>query len=565
MTKFIRLTAVFMAILVGVLCCACNAPAPDVSQAVSQIEVIENNDIVVLYTNDIHSAFETDIGFSGLSAYKKLVLEKTPYVTLVDCGDAIQGEVIGAVSKGEYIVDIMNKVGYDLAVLGNHEFDYGMDRLTQLIEHANHSYLACNITYSGGSVNKLASVKPYEIKEYGETAVAFIGVSTPETTTSTSPTSFMEDGEFVYGFSAGEEGKLLYNTVQGYIDECKSKGADYIVLMTHLGDVAEQNYTSVDLINNTTGVDVVLDGHSHNTIPTRIELNKDGEEVILSSTGTKFANFGQLVITANGYITAGLISEYTQKDAELDGDVAKIKELYEAEVNKVIGSSSIDLSCYDENGIRLVRNRETAIANLCADAYRYVTGADVALVNGGGVRENIKKGELTYADIIAVHPFGNMLCVVEATGQEILDSLEIASRATQSEYSKDGYALGEEGSFQQVSGLKYTIDTTIPSGVIFDENAMFKEFTGERRVKNVSVLNSDGDYVPIDPNKIYTVASHNHLIKSSGGGITQFSDNKLLVDEALSDYQVLITYISEYLGGNIGEEYASPEGRITVN
>lgn len=561
MRKFSSFISMFLVLAMCILCISCGE-----SHECREAETpLTQNDIVVLFTNDVHCAFETEIGFSGLSSYKKLVQKQTPYVTLVDCGDAVQGEVIGTISKGEYIVDMMNNVGYDIAIFGNHEFDYGMERLKYLVDKSNATYIGCNLTYNGSGENALSAVKPYKIIEYGETAVAYIGVTTPETLTSSTPTYFMENGEFVYGFTAGNEGKDLYNCVQGYVDECKELGADYVVLLTHLGDVEESvPYTSVDVIKNTSGIDAVLDGHAHNTIPSRIEFNKDGESVTLASTGTKFANIGQLVITSSGYVTAGLISDYNEKDSETDKYISEIKALYEGEMNKVVGSSDVLLSCTDKNGIRLVRNRETAIGNLCADAYRYATGADVALVNGGGVRADIPAGDITYADIIAVHPFGNMLCVVEATGQEILDSLEIASRAAQSVYEEDGYAVGEEGSFQSVSGLKYTIDTSIPSGVVFDENGMFLEFTGDRRVKDVYVLDDSGNYLSLDPQKTYTVASHNYLIKSSGGGITQFSDNKLLIDEGISDYQVLINYIVEGLGGNLGDKYSAPEGRITI-
>ena len=569
MRKINRLIAFLLALVTASFFCACNASFQLDFTGAGDSESSDGNytteDIVVLYTNDIHCAFETDIGFSGLSSFKKLAFEKTPYVTLVDVGDAIQGEVIGTISKGEYITDMMNKTGYDLAVLGNHEFDYGMEQLKYIIGKSNHNYLGCNLTYSGSGENLLSDVKPYQIIEYGETAVAYIGVSTPETLTSSTPTYFMENGEFVYGFTAGNDGKDLYACVQGYIDECLGLGADYVIILSHLGDIEESApYTSVDLIKNTTGIDAVIDGHAHNTIPSRIERDKDGSAVLLSSTGTKFANIGQLVISSNGYITAGLISDYDEKDTELDNYIASLKVSYEEEMNTVVGYSDITLSCSDSEGIRLVRTRETAIGNLCADAYRYVTGADVALVNGGGIRADIAEGNITYADIIAVHPFGNTMCMVEATGQEILDSLEIASRAARDVYSEDGYAVGEEGSFQSVSGLKYTIDTSIESGVVFDENGMFLEFTGERRVKDVLIIDDNGEYVPLEPDAVYTVASHNYLIKSSGGGITQFSDNELLINEGMSDYQVLITYIVDCLGGNIGEVYSDIEGRITI-
>lgn len=522
-------------------------------------------DIVVLYTNDIHCGFEDHIGYAGLAAYHSSVAKKTPYVTLVDLGDAIQGDVIGTVSKGEYIIDMMNEVGYDLAILGNHEFDYGIDRLRELIDQSEATYLGCNLTYTGSGENKLSAVKPYEILSYGNTDVAYIGVTTPETTTSSTPSYFQENGEFVYGFTGGTTTDDFYACVQAYVDECLEKGAEYVVILSHIGDDQEESlYNSVDLIRNTTGIDVVLDAHAHSEISSRVEENKNGEDVLLSSTGTKLANIGQLVITADGYISTGLISSYSQKDADTDAYIQTIKSSYEADMNRVVTTSDITLSCYAADGARLVRNRETAIGNLCADAYRAISGADISLVNGGGIRADIEKGDITYGDIITVHPFGNMLCMVKASGQEILDSLEIASRATKAEYSENGNAVGEDGSFQHVSGLRYTIDTTVESTVVFDENGMFVAVTGARRVCDVYVLNPNGEYEPLDPEKIYTVASHNYLLKDSGGGITVFADNELLIDEGMADYQVLITYIESLPKGTLEDSYSHTEGRITV-
>lgn len=525
----------------------------------------KTEDIVILYTNDVHCGIEGEIGYSGLVAYKNSVLEKTPYVTLVDCGDAIQGEIIGTLSKGQYIIDIMNEVGYEFAVLGNHEFDYGIDQLSQLISSADMKYLGCNLNYTGKQKNKLSQVKPYEIKRYGDKKVAFIGVATPETPTSSTPSYFMEDGEFVYDFMGGEEGALLYECVQQYVDECRNAGADYVVVLSHLGDMEESDYVSSgDLIANTTGIDVVLDGHAHSVISSCVKENKQGEEVILSSTGTKLTNIGQLIITGNGYISTGLISNYEKKDEATSEMIAEIQESYEAQKNQVVASSDITLSTTTEDGVRLVRSRETAIGNLCADAYRIMLDADIGLVNGGGIRADLTKGDITYADIIEIHPFGNMLCVVEATGQEIIDCLEIASCDTLAIYEEDGVAVGENGSFQSVSGLKYTIDTSVESSVVFDENGMFSSVDGKYRVQDVYVMNDVGEYEQIDPKATYTVASHNHLIKDSGGGITQFVDNKLLIDEGVLDYQVLIDYITEYLNGNLSKNYSDIEGRITI-
>lgn len=524
-------------------------------------------DIVILFTNDVHCGIEDEIGYAGLAAYEAACLRKTPHVTLIDGGDAIQGDVIGAVSRGEYIVDIMNRMGYDYAILGNHEFDYGMEQLGMLLDKAEAQYLAANITYTGEGEGVLPELAPYALESYGDTTVAFIGVTTPWSTTSSRPTNFMdENGEFVYDFHAGDAGLELYALVQEYVEECRAAGADYVVLLTHLGDTEERSpYSSVELIENTTGVDAVLDGHAHSVIPTRIVADKAGEEVVLLSTGTKLSNIGQLVITPSGGIYGGLVSGYEGRDAGVDSYVQDIKALYEMEVEQVVGRSDVTLSGYDAAGHRLVRCRETTIGNFCADAYRAITGADIAVVNGGGVRADLPTGDITYADIIAVHPYGNTLCMVEATGQEILDALEMASRFTTAEYAGEDGTQGEDGSFLSVSGLRYTIDTAVETTVVMDEDDMFLEVAGARRVKDAEVLNDEtGVYESIDPAATYTFASHNYIIKDAGGGQNMFMDNVLLMDEALLDYEVLITYLAELPEGELAARYSDVEGRITI-
>ncbi len=517
-------------------------------------------DIVVLYTNDVHCGIDENIGYAGLAAYKAMMEKEGNNVVLVDAGDAIQGDVIGTVSRGSYLVDIMNEVGYDYAVFGNHEFDYGMDRIHELIEKADAQYLNATITYSGKGENLLSDSVAYVIDRFGYLDVAFIGVSTPETLTKSTPKYFMEDGEFVYSFAAGEE---LYATVQNYVDEVRDLGADVVILITHLGveEDSEPN-RSYDLIANTTGVDAVIDAHSHTVMAGEKVKNKDGKDVILTQTGTKLQNIGKMVIKADGSITTELISE-VDKDAEFTAYIDSIKAEYEEELNKTVARSDVELAIKDESGARTVRNQETAIGDLCADAYRYVSGADIAFVNGGGIRAAIHKGDITTANIISVHPYGNMLCMCYATGQEILDALELGSMNTKLEKAEGGNAVGESGGFLQVSGLKYTIDSSIPSSVVKDADGLFVEVAGERRVKDVMV-EENGEWVAIDPEKTYTLACHNYKLQDMGDGYTMFADNVFILDKTMIDNQVLITYIRDALGGVIGEEYAAPQGRITT-
>lgn len=553
LSKFIALLLVFAA-FVSVLggCALSNA----------------QSEIVVLYTNDVHCAVDSEdggIGYAALAAYKSRLEEKNPNVVLVDCGDALQGEAIGTLSEGEYIVDIMNEVGYDFAAVGNHEFDYGMERLSYLIDRSNAEYLSCNIRYTGAGESAMPEFAPYSIATYGNTDVAFIGVSTPESVTKSEPQYFMDDtGEVVYDFYGGS-GEELYSRVQETVDQCREEGADYVIVLAHLGDdEGSEPFRSTDLIAGTNGIDAVLDGHSHSEISCDMIENKDGEPVPLSSTGTGFENIGRLTISPSGDISTGLIGSYPETDSEVDAYITDIQSRFESDLNRVVGRSETALSVSSPDGVRLVRSRETNIGDFCADAYRAAGDADIAIVNGGGIRADLPAGDITYGNILDVHPYGNMLTVVEATGQEILDALELGARSTMAETADGGEAIGESGGFLQVSGMRYTIDTSIESSVEVDENGMFVSCAGARRVKDVEVLQPDGSYAPLDPNATYTLASHNYLIREGGDGFNMFMDNNAVVEEGTVDYQILIDYINEDLGGVIGSDYADTQNRIIV-
>lgn len=525
----------------------------------------ESNDTIkILYTNDVHCGYTDNCGYTGLAYVKQSLQDAYNYVALVDCGDAIQGAAIGTVSYGEYIVDIMNEVGYDFAIFGNHEFDYGMDKLAERIEQANAQYLCSTVTYSGEKDgNKLAGAKPYEIVKYGKTKVAFIGVSTPESITKSTPTYFQDgEGNYIYDFATGEG---LYECVQSYVKEVRKKGADYVIVLAHLGiEEGSAPNLSTDLIANTTGIDVVIDGHSHSTVNCEYVENKVGKPVLLTQTGTKLENIGVLTIVPGKFAYSELV-QTTAHDAKIDLFIDAIDAEYKAALQIPFGKSEIELSINNADGARAVRNRETAIGDFCADAYRFVSGADVAFVNGGGIRATIAKGEINKEQLLAVHPYGNMLCVCEATGQEILDALEWGSKSTTKDANSGKTAYGESGGFLQVSGLKYTIDTSIPSSTTQDERGMFVSVNGPRRVKNVYVGSEETGWTPIDPNKTYTLACHDYKLKSMGDGYSMFADNNFIIDCAKIDNQVVIDYVTDFLGGVIpAAQYSAPQGRITV-
>jgi 5'-nucleotidase/UDP-sugar diphosphatase len=575
-----------------------------------------DRDIVVLYTNDVHCGVDENIGYAGLALYKKEMQSQTPYVTLVDAGDAIQGAPIGTLSDGGYLIDIMNKVGYDFAVPGNHEYDYGLPRFLELAGKLSCGYYSSNFMdlRTGSTV-----FAPYKMFTYGDTKVAFVGATTPESFTKSTPAYFQDgNGNYIYGFSEDENGQKLYNQIQSSVNSAKAEGANYVILVGHLGENGTTDrWTSDNVIKNTTGIDALIDGHSHEAYGKYVK-NKDGQDVLLTQTGTKLKEIGKLTLHTDGTISSELISQvpagagtsaYTVKNGDSLSRIAKRelgsygrwRDIYEANRDKikdpnvlvvgiqlvipgksavtadgkaidydtdmfikgiqaqynetlktVIGHTDVDLTVNDPaTGNRAVRSAETNLGDLSADAYRYVLGAEIGLSNGGGIRANIKAGNITYNDTLTVFPFGNMGCVAEVTGQQIKDALEMASRNCPK----------ENGGFLQVSGLTYTIDTSKASNVQLDEKDNFVKVNGAYRVSDIMVGGA-----PLDVNKTYTVASHNYMLKSAGDGMTMFKGSKIIRDEVMTDVDLLSTYIRSNLGGNVGADYANPvgQGRITI-
>ena len=522
-------------------------------------EPVFTQDVVVLFTSDVHCGVDQGFGYAGLAAVRDN-LAKTNHVLLVDNGDSIQGEPIGTMTTGESNIELMNAVGYDIATIGNHEFDYGMDRFLELTKKANFPYISANFMHNDELV-----FAPYVIKEFDGVKIAFVGITTPKTTTSSTPKYFQDEtGKFVYTFCQDETGEKLYAAVQKAVDDARAEGAAYVVAMAHLGIEGESApWMSTDVIANTTGINAVLDGHSHSILEQEKVKNKDGEEVLLAACGTKLQAIGYLRISAkDGSMATGLYKWDTSNAVSLpdliglDNEVAtKVNEAMDTlneKLGEVVAKSAVDLVISDpETDVRIVRTAETNLGDLCADAYRDQSGADIAFVNGGGIRVKIAAGDITLNDILKVHPFGNALCVVEATGQQILDALEWGSRVVPE----------ETGGFLQVSGLTYEIHTYIENSCTADENGLFTGVAGEYRVKNVKVGGED-----LDVNKTYTLACHDYLLKNAGDGFTMFQQDTLLQDSVKLDNQVLIDYITGTLNGVVGEAYANPygQGRIVA-
>ena len=520
----------------------------------------EDSDIVIVYTTDVHCGVDDNIGYASLAAYINKTKQVSSNFTLIDAGDAMQGNLIGSLSKGKYIIDIMNYLNYDIYAIGNHEFDYGIDELSKRINEFNGDFISCNLSYIGSKENKISKVKPYSIKDYGFAKVGFVGVTTPSTLVSSNPANFIEDGEVVYSFHA----ETLFEEVQKNIDECKELGCKYVVLVSHLGYTDNyEPYSSIDLIKNTSGAIAVIDGHSHQVASCNYYKDKSGQMIPLCAAGYKMNAIGRITITKEGDVHLGIINSYSEKDENAQSLIEEINLKIENEVSKVVATSDLAMSIFDPSGIRIVRTREVAIADVVADAYKDASGADIAFANGGGVRADLKAGDITYGDIKNVLPFDNTLCIIKATGARILDYLEFASRKTEHEYTDGTRALGEFGGFAQVSGLKYTIDTTIPSSVIVDESGNFVKIEGERRVKSVQVLQGD-EYVPIDADKTYTICSLNFILLDGGDGVTMFEENEVISKNVMLDSEALIRYIVDVLHGSLKEKYEIVGNRITI-
>ena len=521
-------------------------------EAAEEAPLLEN-DLYVLFTSDVHSGVDTGWTYVGLDFVRDNLVAQGNNVILVDNGDSVQGEPLATMTTGSANIELMNTLGYEIATIGNHEFDYGMDRFLELAELAQFPYVSCNFLHNGEPV-----FAPYIIKEFDNAKVAFVGVSTPKTITSSTPKYFMdENGEFVYSFCQGDNGNELYAAVQAAVDAARAEGVDYVVVLAHCGnETACEPWTYANIIENTNGIDAFLDGHSHDTDKVAM-LNKDGEEVLRQGCGTKLEGIGYLKIAVDGSMETGLWKWENDVSApELLGLTSEMTDAYvdaTAELNsklaEVVAHTAFDLSISDaETGVRLVRNQETNIGDLCADAYKYISGADIAFVNGGGVRVTIPAGDITLNDILKVHPFGNALCVCEVTGQEVLDALELSVSAWPGEFG--GWLCPAEG-------LTYEVHTYLPSSVVFDDAKMFVGVDGEYRVKNVMV---NGE--PLDLEKTYTLSCHDYKLHNMGDGYTMFADNVFTQESVMLDNQVLITYITEGLGGTITEEYAEPQGRI---
>ncbi len=560
---FRKIICILAAVTMTVSMAGCTVNINETGKAPDPAPVEKNGDVMILFTSDIHCGVDKGFTLAGLKQIRD-GYEAQGYTTiLVDDGDHVQGESLGTLTRGEAIIDLMNDMKYDLAIPGNHDFDYGMERFFELADMADFPYISCNFNKEGDLL-----FEPYKIIEAAGMKIGFVGVTTPETIIESTPAYFCnEEGDQIYQFKNGGNGEELYETIQDAVDSARKEGAEYIYLIGHLGneDVCHP-WNCYDVIENTTGIDVLLDGHSHDTGQLVIQ-NKNGEDVARSAVGTKLNCIGYSHISADGGITETNILSWpndipADKALNIHNDIsdkitAKQEELEEI-TNEVVAHSSVDLIVNDPkekdkngNPIRIVRMKETNMGDLCADAMLRLTDSDVAIMNGGGIRASIGKGDITYGDIINVFPFGNELSVIKVSGQQILDALEWGAKGLPD----------ENGGFLQVAGMTYTIDLSVDSSCTKDENGMFTGIEGDRRVKDVMIGDS-----PVDPEGSYRLASIKYILNSHGDGYTMFDGAEVIQKGSMLDSQLLINYITQTLEGSVGEEYANPygQGRITI-
>ena len=523
------------------------------------VVLASDDEIVIYYTNDVHTYVDKALSYDSIADLKAQTAKVAAGVLLLDAGDHIQGTAYGALDQGKKIIEMMSAAGYDAATLGNHEFDYGMQRALEITEQGGFPYLSANFRKADGT----RVLDAYKIFTVGGKKIAVIGITTPESITKSTPAYFMDETQTNWLYAIN--GDTLYEDVQAAIDAAKAENPDYIIALGHLGDdPSSAPWRSEDVISKTTGLDAFIDGHSHSTVPMKELKDKDGNTVVLTQTGSYFDAIGKMTIKGDK-ISTELITSYSGSDATVAAIKNELIAAVDKQLGEKIGTNEVDLTVNGADGKRAVRSAETNLGDFTADALRYYFNvteglhADVAIMNGGGIRANLPAGDVTYKTCKTVHTFGNVACLMEVTGQQILDALEWGAKDV---------GNGENGGFLQVSGITYEIHSYIKSTVQQKDKIWTGAPTGEYRVKNVKIGGED-----LDLTKTYTMAGYNYTIRNMGDGFAMFKDAKLVKDYVQEDYLVLANYVKNFPNATIkadnsplGANYAAitGEGRIKI-
>ena len=475
-----------------------------------------NFTLTILHTNDVHAHHAPNSDGDGGEALAASVINQVraanPNTLLLSAGDTFMGTLFYVMHHGTDSAELMNLMQYDAMTLGNHEFDEGDANLAAFISQLKFPVVAANVDFSA-STDLTGKVVPYVVLEKGGQKIGVIGLANPETATLSSPGK-----ELVFDSD-------LVKVVQTNVDELTAQGVNKIIVLSHIG------YSNdLDLAASVTGVDVIVGGHSHTLLanydtravgayPAEVE-NPDGKTTLVVQAGENLEYIGVLNVEfdpAGELVSWGGDTVYLSHFITPDANVAKlVDELYapaEALSAEVIGHTSVDLI-----GDRAVcRAEECNLGDLITDAMRAETGAQVAIENGGGIRANIDAGEITRGQVLTVLPFGNLVSTLSLTGSDLQAALE------------NGVSQVENGAgrFPQVSGLRYTADLSLAAG---------------SRITSVEVLDANGEYQPLDPKAIYSVAT-NDFMRGGGDGYTMLSENAINpydygrpLDEVLADY-----------------------------
>ena len=514
----------------------------------------DKSDVTILYTNDVHTYIDKQspkLTYAAIADLKQSYQNAGKDVLLVDAGDHVQGTAYGSMDEGASIIKLMNAAGYDVATPGNHEFDYGMDRAKAIMKEADFPYLSCNWVDLRTTLRVLPSVKVFV---RGGRRIAFVGVTTPETFTKSTPAYFMDKAQrkYIYDIQGGEDGKKLYDAVQKAIDKAKLL-ADVVIGLGHLGvDPSSSPWTSEEVIAHTSGFDAFIDGHSHTVMENKQVQDASGKAVTLTQTGSYFANVGEMTIAADGTITTKLIPTHEGMDAGIaamqTGWVNTVDDMLGEKI--AVGDSDFYVSD-PATGKRRIRSAETNLGDFVADGiYTYFNEVeklhcDVAIMNGGGIRADVPAGDWTFKTCKQVSPFGNVACLMSVTGKQIQDALEFAARFAGAEGK-------ENGGFLQVAGATYEIHTDIPNTVQTDDkNVWIGSATGTPRVQNVKIYDrANGTYVPLDENKTYALAGMNYTLRNLGDGFAMFDGAELIKDYVSEDYLVMSTYAMIFDGAD---------------
>ena len=509
-------------------------------------------DVTILYTNDVHTYIDNKSPkptYAAIAALKKSIEDTGRDVLLVDAGDHIQGTAYGSMDDGATIIELMNEAGYDLATPGNHEFDYGMARAKAVIREADFPYVSCNWVDLRTGFNVLPSVKFFFV---GGRKIAFVGVTTPETFTKSTPAYFMNDAQtkYIYDILGGEDGQKLYDAVQKAIDKAEFWGADTIIGLGHLGvDPSSSPWTSEEVIAHTHGFTAFIDGHSHTVMANKQVTDASGKAVTLTQTGSYFKNIGKMTVGADGTITTELINTYEG----LDAAVAATASNWISAVDDMLGEEIAvgDQKFYINDpatGKRRIRSGETNLGDFVADGiYTYFNEieelhCDVAIMNGGGIRTDVEAGPWSFKTCKTVSPFGNVACLMSVTGQQIQDALEFGARFAGAEGK-------ENGGFLQVAGARYTIHPMIPNTVQTDDKNVWTGSAATPRVSNVEIYDkTTGTYKPLDPNATYALAGMNYTLRNLGDGFAMFDGATLIKDYVSEDYLVMSSYAAMFGG-----------------